>query len=128
MTSDLLEAKALDEQPHKLSPEILSREHHDVLLRAIHNVLCTPSAEVAYAQIIDGAPLREVYDDVSGWVYPFQHPMRTEHLRLCPGVLERTKQIRELFDLNELRFETKVGDWLVFRWYTSPGIPRYVAD
>lgn len=91
MTSELPEAEAIDEQPHKLSPESLSREHHDVLLRAIHNVLSTPSAEVAYAQVIDGAFLAEVYHDIYGGVYPRDHPMRTGHLRLCPGVLESTR-------------------------------------
>lgn len=113
MTSEPPEAKALDEPPYKLSAEHLSQEHRDVLSRAIRNVLSTSSAEVAYAQIIDGAPLSETYKDVYGPVYPLKHPVKTEHLRLCPGVLEKTRQIRDSFDLNELKFETKVGDRLL---------------
>lgn len=112
MIYQLPEAKVLNEQPHKLSVEDLSQEHRDVLLRVIRNVLSTSSVEVTYAQIIDGAPLSEVYSDIYGPAFPLKHPVKTEHLQLCPGVLERTRQIRDSFDLKELKFEIKVGDAL----------------
>jgi hypothetical protein len=112
---ELPETKALDVQPRKMSTEDLSLEHRGVLSRTIRNVLSTPSAEVAYAQIVDGAPLSEPYNDVHGLVYPLNHPVKTEHLKLCPGVLQRTRQIRDLFDLNEFKFETKVEGSLVSR-------------
>lgn len=77
MISELPGVKTLVEQPHKLSVEDLTQEHYNVLSQAICNVLFTSSAELAYVQIIDGAPLSETYKDIYDLaVYPLRHKDR----------------------------------------------------
>lgn len=75
-------------EARKLTVDDLDPQHRDVFTRALFNVLATPAAETTFAQILDGAPLSQGVQDVPGWVYPLDHPVRTQYLELCPGVLD----------------------------------------
>lgn len=74
-------------EPRKLTVDDLSQQHRDVFTRALFNVLFTPASETTFAQIIDGAPLSQSVLNIGNGVYPSTHPIRDQHLELCPGVL-----------------------------------------
>lgn len=95
-------------EARKLTVDDLGQQHRDVFTRALSNVLSTPAAETTFAQILDGAPLSQNVQNVPGWIYPLDHPIRTQHLELCPGVLDRTRHSRSAFDLKELKFDSRV--------------------
>ncbi|KUI66270.1 hypothetical protein VM1G_02445 [Cytospora mali] len=44
-------------ETHKLTVESLGQQHREAFTRALSNALPTPTAEFAYAQVINGAPL-----------------------------------------------------------------------
>lgn len=94
--------------PRKLTIDDLGQQHRDVFTRAFFNVLSTPAAETTFAQILDGAPLSQSVQNVPGWIYPLDHPIRTQHLELCPEVVDRIRHDRDTFDLMELKFEPRV--------------------
>ncbi|KAJ0108207.1 hypothetical protein J7T55_000172 [Diaporthe amygdali] len=95
-------------EARKSTVDDLGQQHRDVFTRALFNVLSTPAAETTFAQILDGAPLSQSVQDVPGWIYPLDHPVRTQHLELCPGVLERTRHSRSTCDLKELKFDSQL--------------------
>lgn len=94
--------------PCKLTVDDLGQQHRDAFTRALFNVLTTPAAETTFAQILDGAPLSQSVQSVPGWIYPLDHPIHTQHLDLCPGVMDRVRHDRSTFDLKELKFEPQV--------------------
>lgn len=91
--------------PRKLTIDDLGQQHCDVFTRAFFNVLSTSAAESTFAQILDGAPLSQNVQNVPGWIYPLDHPIYTQHLELCPGVVNRIRHDRDTFDLKKLNFE-----------------------
>ena len=95
-------------EARKLTVDDLGPQHREVFTRALFNVLSTPAAEITFAQIIDDAPLSQSVLDVPGWIYPLDHPIRTRHLNLCPGVLDKSRHSRSTFDLEVLKFELRV--------------------
>lgn len=78
-------------------------KHSDSLIRALSNILSTDTAERAYGQIIDGAPLRQILRKHPGFGFP-----EYEHSELCPGVLTKLRQIHDAFDINSLQFDSQV--------------------
>lgn len=95
-------------EAHKLTVDHLGQQHRDIFTRALLNILSTPAAETTFAQILDGAPLSQSVRDVPGWIYPLDHPIRTQHVELCPSILDRTRKIRSNFDPKELKFDSRV--------------------
>lgn len=95
-------------EARKSTVDDLGQQYRDVFTRALFNVLSTPAAETTFAQILDGAPLSRCVQAVPGWIYPLDHPVRTRHPELCPGVLERTRHSRSTFDLTVLKFDSRV--------------------
>ncbi|KAK3899810.1 hypothetical protein C8A05DRAFT_46220 [Staphylotrichum tortipilum] len=96
--------------------------HHQTFRRAVSNVLSTELALFTFAQIIDGLPTADVAYDrrfpgLDGVVHPIE-----EHPNLCPGVMERTREIRDRFDRSILLF-----DLTVIRAYRRavPGSQRF---
>lgn len=89
------------------SHSFLDERHNQILDRAVRNVLSTDVAELAYAQILDGLPLADTYNNVFPWVadHPVNDPFHDE---LCPGVLEQARQFRKDFILSQLRLQQKV--------------------
>lgn len=110
MTPGTPASEAEAEAPRKSTVDDLGQGHHrDIFTRALANVLSTPAAETTFAQILDGAPLSACVEEVPGWVYPLDHPVRTQHRELCPGVLDRTRHSRGTFDvLQALKFDSRV--------------------
>lgn len=72
--------------------------------RAMFNVLCAPGAEFTFAQINDGQPTSNVYEDDHYFreVLPVMH-----HENMCPGSIEKTRAFRSGFDIFDLKFDAK---------------------
>ncbi|KAI1877981.1 uncharacterized protein JN550_000163 [Neoarthrinium moseri] len=86
-----------------ISCDTLDDLHRDALFHAISNVLATDLALTTYAQIIDGLPVTNVaWDQYSSKIHR-RHPVN-DHVGLCPGALDRTKEFRVDFDIKSLRF------------------------
>lgn len=100
---------ALNKVARKASVDYLGSHHRDTFSRALSRVLCTPAAELAFAEIIDGAPLSQTANEVRNWILPVDHPVRSQHLELCPGVLDKTRDIRTTFDMQVLKFDFQVS-------------------
>lgn len=66
-------------EARKWTVDDLGPQYRHVFTRALFNVLSMPAAEATFAQILDGAPLSQRVQDVHGWVYPLDHPVRTQH-------------------------------------------------
>ncbi|KAK2606931.1 hypothetical protein N8I77_005650 [Diaporthe amygdali] len=90
----------------KSSIEILKGERHDMIAQAIFNILSTEIAQSTFAQIVDGLPLPSVLEDTYGGsdLEP-DHPLFS-HESLCPGVLQKTKELLEKFEVKNLKFDT----------------------
>ena len=97
-------------------------EHYKLFSRAVHNVLSTDLALFTFAQIVDGLPTAEVaadrrFPDIS-YCSDDHHPIE-QHLELCPGTMERTREIHQQFELSTLLFDPAV-------WLPQPKFPKTV--
>lgn len=90
-------------------PDLLDDFHRRNLDTAIRNILSTPLAEFAFAQLLDGLPTCEVLTDIIN--FPEEdHPVFTQnHNTLCPGFIDKARKFRALFDSSDLRFDQWVG-------------------
>lgn len=93
------------EQPSSLG--LLDAEHMDAFRRALNNVLLTEAAENAYAEIIDGLPTRESWLDFNPW-RPGHPVEELKHDKLCPGSIEKARELRSDFDIYALSFPSWV--------------------
>jgi hypothetical protein len=93
----------------KLSVASLQGRHHDILTRAIANVLSSPIADITYGQIIDGLPLSNVACDTHHGVTCPGHPLLDEHFELSSDVLERVSQLRASFNPDILKLNSEVN-------------------
>lgn len=59
----------------KAPVSILPQQHRDMLERALRNVLSTETAQMTYAQIIDGFPIVSVARDRRGNSLDPEHPV-----------------------------------------------------
>lgn len=89
-----------------MSLEILDAEHLGPLRQGLANVLSTPTADLTYAQIVDGMPLASIYAE-DHWFREGLPVM--DHEELCPGVLEKTRALRSEFDVSSLPFQPQVN-------------------
>ncbi|RGP78981.1 hypothetical protein FLONG3_2887 [Fusarium longipes] len=86
---------------------ILDEDHRQILDRAIRNILSTEVAELTYAQILDGLPTEDSLWD--GFDFVEDHPVQTiEHDEICPGFLEKARELRGQFQFDRLHLEPKV--------------------
>ena len=76
--------------------------------RAITNTLATDIAEETFAQILDGLPTAHVALDAGSDPLPDQHPLFHAHEELCPGFLEKIRELRRQFDPETLQLEATV--------------------
>ncbi|KAH8180134.1 hypothetical protein LIA77_01653 [Sarocladium implicatum] len=90
------------------SIQILQEGHRCIVDRAITRTLSTEIAEETYAQIVDGLPIGDVIFDTRGLPPPSDHPMETAHDKLCDGVLEETRKFYQAFDLDTLKFDSRL--------------------
>ncbi|POR34349.1 Uncharacterized protein TPAR_05419 [Tolypocladium paradoxum] len=95
---------------NKLWLDCLPDRHRDVFSRALSNVLSTETAELTYAQIVDGLPLSSVQNDAYdfGLHLPGRHPLHDRHT----ATLERTRQIHREFSIESLEFDSRASSRL----------------
>jgi hypothetical protein len=87
----------------------LHSEHQYWLVRAIRNVLATSVAETTFAQIVDGLPISDVERDKYGChSVSFAHPLHKRHKKLCPGALDKLRELNDTFKLESLEFPAEV--------------------
>lgn len=92
----------------EVSISILDGECRELVARALRNTLSTEIVQSTLAQIVDGLPLPSVLEDTHGGLdLRPDHPLFTHEL-LCPGAFEKTKQLLERFNIDDLRFNTSV--------------------
>lgn len=87
--------------------ELLDRSHYFSLQRAISNAVNTNLAVATYAQIIDGLPTEDVAWDRSRHQLEADHPL-SDHVTLCPGVIDRLNSIKGDFQIGSLNFNSSL--------------------
>lgn len=87
--------------------EVLDANHQTAFATAMSNLLSTEIAEQTFAQIIDGLPLRDVAFSMRFHKHTWMDPIFA-HVELCPGVLERTRMLRNAFDPRAMEMRTDV--------------------
>ncbi|KAK4450289.1 hypothetical protein QBC34DRAFT_297434 [Podospora aff. communis PSN243] len=104
-----LRTKARADHRARIPMNKLDAAHREVLIRAINNVLATENAVFTYAQIIDGLPIGDVaYDRRNPNLYGDDHPLDSGHEELCPGVLDKAREVVPKWDPVMLAFDPKV--------------------
>lgn len=98
---------------------IKSQEHLDILERAISNVLSTELAIFTCAQLLDGLPIADVAFDRRFTGIEGEHIIEDVHENLCPGALEKARELYRDWDPSTLKFNPKV---LCIPW--TCGMPR----
>ncbi|TQW06614.1 hypothetical protein IF2G_06036 [Cordyceps javanica] len=73
----------------------LDEEHRNSFIKALLRILHTEVAELTYAEILDGIPTSASYFD---FYYPQEGHPAISHTELCPGILDRTRQLRDQLD------------------------------
>ncbi|KAK4666707.1 hypothetical protein QC763_302720 [Podospora pseudopauciseta] len=105
---ELLRARALADHKTRIPIDRLDAEHRRHLVRAINNVLSIELALFTYAQIIDSLPTGDVAWEVRSPLLQGEHPLATEHEELCPGAMEKAREVCPKWDTEMLRFSPQV--------------------
>lgn len=87
--------------------EVLDTNHQSIFATAMSNLLSTEIAEQTFAQIIDGLPLKDVAFGMQTHDCTRFDPVFSHH-KLCPGVLEKTRELRDDFDPKAMDLRTDV--------------------
>ncbi|KAI0968665.1 hypothetical protein F4678DRAFT_481866 [Xylaria arbuscula] len=103
--------------PDHIACDSLDTPHLEALSRAVFNLIETDLALTTYAQLIDGLPISNIVRDTYSTQLHPQHPI-DDHVALCPGALNKAKELRAGFKLNILRFSP-----LLLQAYQSAPIP-----
>jgi hypothetical protein len=82
-------------------------DHYRIFSRAVTNVLSTELALFTFAQIVDGLPIADVAYERRFHGLGNDHPIE-DHVELCPGVVERTREIGTQFEFSDLLFNPAV--------------------
>lgn len=85
----------------------VSLDRFTVFRRAVTNVLSTDLAVETFAQIIDGLPIADVAWDSRRPSVSGNHPL-DEHEELCPGTMDKARELRDGWDPALLKFDPKV--------------------
>lgn len=93
----------------KASIDILDEPHCNAVSLAISRVLSTEIAETTYAQIVNGLPLLEVFEDVYGDLICPDHPIYQHSTQLKDSTLDTVRRLRDEFDPNILQFDVPVS-------------------
>lgn len=87
----------------------LDDEHASIFKTAFSRLLATELAELTFAQIVDGLPTKASFQEFHRYLNRTNHPVfALDHAELCPGVVEKTRQIRDAFDPMSLVFKAEV--------------------
>ncbi|KAK2792534.1 hypothetical protein FQN51_001652 [Onygenales sp. PD_10] len=90
----------------KLPASILHGDHFVAFKTSLSNILLTNRAEDTYAQIIDGMPTADVWDEYANR----RHEWIENHKQLCPTTREKTKAFQANFSPDELHLDTSARD------------------
>jgi hypothetical protein len=116
-----LRRKARAEYNYRIPIRKLDKVHRDTFVRAIDNVLSTELAIFTYTQIIEGLPTADVaWDRRLPGLYG-DHPL-DGHEELCPGAMEKARELCPLWDPDMLLFNPKVGYRQTFRSVSRGGV------
>lgn len=94
------------ESDESFGVELLEAGHRQGFEQALMRVLKTGPAEHTLAEIIDGLPTRRSYIEFH-WPQD-EHPAN-QHDELCPGIIERARELRSNFAFTKLRFKLPAG-------------------
>ncbi|KAM3427769.1 hypothetical protein MY4824_009225 [Beauveria thailandica] len=83
----------------------LDEEHRNSFIKALLHILHTKVAELTYSEILDGIPTSASYLD---FYYQQEGHPAIGHTELCPGVLDRTLQLRHQLDPRTLHFSSSL--------------------
>ncbi|CAN8096479.1 unnamed protein product [Discula destructiva] len=86
--------------------QILDEAHQAAFDTALSNVLSTTTAEITFAQILDGFPLKEVAFGNEGHGHTIRD-LVCKHETICPGTMDRVTQFRESFESRKLDMEVE---------------------
>ncbi|KAF5536510.1 hypothetical protein FNAPI_11720 [Fusarium napiforme] len=92
---------ALNDSLDMATIDVLETEHQKAFVQALMRVLETDVAERTFAEIIDGLPTIESYQDFH---WPQEGHPATQHLELCPGMIEKARQLRSDLPVTSLTF------------------------
>lgn len=84
----------------------LDASHLAAFTTALSSILSTTIAENTYAQILDGLPVTETYNEYAN---DRLHEPINNHKQLCPGSLEAVKGFRDDFDIHLLELDAAVS-------------------
>lgn len=88
---------------------VLDGEHMAIFRNALDNLLLTEISESTYAEIIDGIPTLDSWNEFHYWVTAIGNPIvELEHKELCAGSREKARRLRSEFDVYILLFPSQV--------------------
>lgn len=93
---------------------LLDEEHMTMFRNALERVLLNEVSESTYAEILDGLPTLNSWNEFHYWVTGLNPVVELEHKELCDGSRERAKKLRAEFDIYTLRFPTQVCSSITF--------------
>ncbi|KAB5547036.1 hypothetical protein GE09DRAFT_1129682 [Coniochaeta sp. 2T2.1] len=97
--------------------------HANTFKTAISQLLATELAVLTFAQIVDGLPTKASFREFHLRFNKTNHPVYAlDHDELCPGVVEKTREIKDSFDPMSLAFKTEL---LSAFQSTSPDTQRF---
>ncbi|KAH7236976.1 uncharacterized protein BKA55DRAFT_597482 [Fusarium redolens] len=82
--------------------DVLGTMHRQAFVQSLLRVIETDVAETTFAEIIDGIPTIDSYRDFH---WPQDGHPATQHLDLCPGMIEKACQLRSDFPPTRLSFQ-----------------------
>lgn len=105
--------RAADDQLSSLG--VLDEEHMIIFRNALENLLLTEVSESTYAEIIDGLPTLDSWNEFHYWVPATGNPIvEMDHKELCAGSREKAQRLRSEFDIYILLFPSQVSQILDF--------------
>ncbi|KAG6354041.1 hypothetical protein INS49_005012 [Diaporthe citri] len=88
---------------------LLDEEHMAIFRNALGNLLLTEASESTYAEIVDGLPTLDPWNEFHFWAPVAGNPIRElEHKELCAGSREKAQKLRSEFDVYILLFPSQL--------------------
>ncbi|KAH7220126.1 hypothetical protein BKA60DRAFT_457273 [Fusarium oxysporum] len=81
----------LDDTVDLVTIDVLGTRHRQAFVQALMRVMETDVAERTFAEIIDGLPTIDSYQEFH---WPQDGHPATQHLDVCPGTIEKARQLR----------------------------------
>ena len=95
-------ASGTDGNTSKITLSNISAEHLEAFETLLSSIFSTDLAQLTYSQIIDGLPVRDVWN-----AYAHRRQDVEAHLEVCPESIEVWKAFRDSFQIQKLQFSSK---------------------